>query len=227
MTHDPIKKSNSYPDDREGRSKLIRFGFGIPIAGGVTLGLGLIMAALIATEFTPVDKVASVDFSINPVPEDLKILEERTKPEPLKVIEIPPAPPTISTLETTKISPAPVANPQVNDVFKPVIFTIPRAKIVQANRNPDPLLRVPPAMPTRADRSGHCDVRLNVDSTGSPYQVEAIYCTQALFERPTVKAVAKWKYRPRIVDGRAVAMEGLTNRVSFHLMDDKGTLIPE
>lgn len=227
MTHNRIKKSSSYPDEREGRSKLIRLGFGLPIAGGVTLGLGLTMAALIATEFTPVDKVASVDLAINPVPEDLKKLEERTKPEPLKVIEIPPAPPTISTLKATRIFHTPVADPQVNNIFKPVIFALPRAQLVQANRNPDPLLRIPPAMPTKADRSGHCDVRLNVDATGSPYQVVATYCTQDIFERPTVKAVAKWKYRPRIVDGRAVAMEGITNRVSFRLTDNRGAIIPE
>jgi len=66
-----------------------------------------------------------------------------------------------------------------------------------------------------------------VDATGSPYKVEVTYCTQSIFERPTVKAVAKWKYRPRIVDGRDVAMEGLSNRVSFHLNDERGNLIPE
>ena len=227
MTHKSNKNESSYLNERERRSKLIRFGLGLPIAGGVTLGLGLIMASLIATEFTPVEKVASVDFAINPVAEDLKKLTDRTKPEPLKAIEIPPAPPTISTLKTTKVFHEPVAGPQVKDLFKPVIFTLPSPKLVQANRNPDPLLRIPPAMPARANQSGHCDVRLNVDATGSPYQVEATYCTQSVFERPTVKAVAKWKYRPRIVDGRAVAMEGITNRVSFHLTDDKGTLIPE
>lgn len=227
MTYTSKDDATLYAEEKEGRSNLLRFGLGFPVAGALTVGLACLMAALIVTEFTPEEKFATQKFEINPVSDDLKSPLERTKPEPLKDIDIPPARPTLPTEKAQKVSPGPISDPKAGNILQPVVLDLTRTALVINNRNPDPLLRLPPAMPSRADRSGHCDVRLNVDSSGSPYQVEATYCTQRVFERPTIKAVAKWKYRPRIVDGRAVAMEGLTNRVSFHLIDGQGDIIPE
>jgi protein TonB len=185
------------------------------------------MAKLIATEFTPQEKLPTLKFTLNPVPDDIKVSPKRTKLEPLKDIEIPSAPPSVSTIEAKKVVVGPVTARDAKTFFNPAVFKINPTTLIRVDGNPDPYLRLPPAMPSRATRSGHCDVRLNVDATGSPYKVEALYCTQSLFERPTVKAVEKWKYRPRIVGGRPVPMEGVTNRVSFHLIDERGSLIPE
>jgi len=82
-------------------------------------------------------------------------------------------------------------------------------------------------MPTRAERSGHCDVRFNVSAEGAPYDIKVTRCTQSLFERSTLRSVAKWKYRPRIENGQAVAMQGITNRVVYRLTDERGEIIPE
>ena len=82
-------------------------------------------------------------------------------------------------------------------------------------------------MPPRAEKSGHCKVRFDVSPEGAPFNVQATYCTQSLFERASIKSVQKWKYNPKIVDGRAVARSGVESKITFKLTDERGRMIPE
>jgi protein TonB len=85
-------------------------------------------------------------------------------------------------------------------------------------------------MPPRfaqGNNSGHCEVRFDVSADGSPYNVVTTYCTSSLLERPTVKSVLKWKFRPKTVDGQPVAMRGIKNQVTYRLLDQSGETLPE
>ena len=82
-------------------------------------------------------------------------------------------------------------------------------------------------MPPRTEKSGHCRVRFNVSAEGAPFDVQTTYCTQSLFERATLKSVQRWKFNPKIVNGRPVAMTGVENKVTYRLTDERGQLIPE
>ena len=62
---------------------------------------------------------------------------------------------------------------------------------------------------------------------GAPFNVITTFCTQRLFERATIKSVQRWKYNPKIVDGRAVARNGVENKVTYRLTDERGRIIPE
>jgi len=99
--------------------------------------------------------------------------------------------------------------------------------ITVSDREVQPLVRISPIMPPRAEKSGHCRVRFNVSAEGTPFDVQATYCTQSLFERATIKSVQKWKFNPKIVNGRPVAMRGVENQVTYKLTDERGQLIPE
>ena len=99
--------------------------------------------------------------------------------------------------------------------------------ITVSDREVQPLVRIAPIMPPRAEKSGHCRVRFDVSAEGTPYNVQATYCTQSLFERATIKSVQKWKYNPKMVGGRPVAMTGVVNKVSYRLTDESGRPIPE
>jgi protein TonB len=70
-------------------------------------------------------------------------------------------------------------------------------------------------------------VRFDVSAEGAPFNVQATYCTQSLFERATVKSVQRWKFNPKIVNNRPVAMRGVENKVSYRLTDERGNIIPE
>ncbi len=201
-----------------------RYSVGTPLAAAVTVGITLTMAGLIATEFKAEEKLESYDFVINSIPEDVPPVLPKTEIEPLKEVEVPPAPPQTGIDITDKVVESPY-------VPKKIIAEIPKditlASFTPADTDQQPILRFPPAMPQRADRSGHCDVRFNVSAQGVPYDIETTYCTQSLFERTTLKSVANWKYRPRIQNGQAVVMVGVTNRVVYRLTDERGHLIPE
>lgn len=203
---------------------LMRFGVGLPLAGIVTLGLTTAMAAMIATEFKAEEKPETLDFQINPLVEDEAVEIEITKLDEFKEVEIPPPPPETGTVDTMRVNVEPyVPSPYIAEIPDDVVLTT----FTPADTNEQPILRFAPSMPQRADRSGHCNVRFNVSAKGVPYDIETTYCTQSLFQRATMKSVAKWKYRPRIQNGQAVSMTGVTNRVVYRLMDEQGNIIPE
>lgn len=197
------------------------------LAVGVTVAITLGMAAMIKTEFTPQDKSADLAFEINPQVEELPVITRTDRVLEVKRVETPPPPPEIertpSTLPTVSIV----------DLDSPIPdFDMPKIDqndfvITVSDREVQPLVRISPIMPPRAERSGHCRVRFNVSAEGAPYDVTATYCTQSLFERATVKSVQRWKFNPKIVNGRPVAMRGVENRVTYRLKDERGNIIPE
>jgi protein TonB len=207
--------------------KWIRYGLGMPLASMVTLGLTFSMAQMIATEFKAQDKLEKLDFTINPEERDETIEIKVTELEELVVIEVPPAPPKLNTGTHEAVvepnPPSPSGPPPVD--WTKIVIAGPI--MVPIDTNPQPIVRSVPSMPSRANKSGHCNVRFNVSAEGTPYDIETTYCTQSIFERATLRSVSKWKYRPRIQDGRAVAMTGVTNRVVYRLTDEKGNIIPE
>ncbi len=208
-------------------NKLIRYGVGAPLAGVVTLGLTISMAAMIATEFKVQDKLEDLDFAINVTPPELPPVIPRTEMEPLKQVEVPPPPPETGVDLVDRVKVPVVTVPGKKLVFNPDVTLCAGPVMTIMDSNPQPILRHPPIMPSRADRSGHCNVRFNVSAEGAPYDIQITSCTQSLFEGATLKSVAKWKYRPRIQNGQAVAMQGVTNRVSYNLTDERGEIIPE
>ncbi len=207
--------------------KLIRYGVSATCAGLVTLALTGSMIAMISQEFQAQTVLKSAKFTINPIADDLPPPDERIELDSYKVVEIPPPPPR-REVASAPFPDTPIYTlPGDKDVFDPddITFDTPKTTHI-TDSNPAPILRPPATMPMRAQRSGHCDVRFQVGPDGQPFGIETTYCTERLFERPTVKSVAKWKYKPRVRDGRAVTMEGVTARVSFHLKDERGQIIP-
>lgn len=205
-----------------------RFMIGIPLAFGVTFGLGELMIGLIRVEHISLaERAQKLGFDINPKIEEVKIIHERLKPRPLKPVEPPPAPPVIEHEspalpdETFKNTPTPI--PETG----PIDLDMGKIRVVVADTDETPILRFPPAMPASATRSGHCVVRFDVGADGVPFHIRTTYCTQSIFARPTIRSVARWKYRPKIRNGQAVIRRGLETVVRFHLLDARGQLIPE
>lgn len=197
------------------------------LAVGVTVLIGLGMTAMIKSEFTPQDKAASLILEINPVPIDIPPPPTRQKPKEVKRVETPPPPPVLDHGKTDKPKEPPTTMDGRIPVFtKPTLGTdLPI--ITVSDREVQPLVRIAPIMPPRAEKSGHCKVRFDVSAEGAPFNVQATYCTQSLFERATVKSVQRWKFNPKIVNNRPVAMRGVENKVSYRLTDERGNIIPE
>jgi protein TonB len=80
--------------------------------------------------------------------------------------------------------------------------------------------RVEPAYPYSAilkEREGYVVVQFTVTSRGTVDDVSIVESTDRVFEQAAAAAVARARYRPRIVDGLAVDTPGLTTRIDFRL----------
>jgi len=85
-----------------------------------------------------------------------------------------------------------------------------------------PIVRVAPVYPARAlsrGLEGFVDLSFTVTTTGTVKDPIIIQSTSSLFERAAVRAVLKFKYKPRVVDGVPVEVPGVKTRISFMLED--------
>lgn len=91
------------------------------------------------------------------------------------------------------------------------------AAAAAASRRYEPLQKTAPDYPTRAlERriEGDCTVRYTVSERGRVVDPAVEGDCHPLFVMPSLAAAKRFRYKPRIVDGRAVAVAGVTN--TFH-----------
>lgn len=207
----------------------IRWFITIPVAAIVTVGLFLAMRALIAKEFQPQDKTETASFEINPKVEDVKVIEREIKVDKIKKVDTPPPPPQIERAQadkpTEKIASLEGAIPE----FEAPKIDAQNFKIAVSDRDAQPLVRIPPIFPPRflqGDNSGFCKVRFDVSPEGQPFNVETTLCTSNQLKSATIKSVQKWKYNPKIVDGRSVSRSGVESTIRFDLSDERGRTLP-
>jgi periplasmic protein TonB len=85
-----------------------------------------------------------------------------------------------------------------------------------------PIVRVAPVYPSRAlsrGLEGFVDMSFTVTTTGTVKDPIVLQSTSSLFERAATRAVLKFKYKPRVVDGVPVEVVGVKTRISFELED--------
>ena len=84
-----------------------------------------------------------------------------------------------------------------------------------------PVVRVEPIYPRRAADQGiegWVLLKFDVTTTGATTNVKVIDASpKRIFDRAAARAVSKWKYRPKIVDGKAYPKKGLEVRLRFKL----------
>jgi len=203
-----------------------RFGAGLIFSTALTFGLGVTMAALIRTDFIPVKKAEAATFDINPVVEDEPVIVRTQKLKKLKVVT-PPPPPKIDIQEAAKPTIAIATVDGAIPIFEKPVLGGTDFRIVINDKEATPIIRIPPMMPSRAEKSGHWKVRFDVSAEGQPHNIKTLYCTQRIFAQPSVKSVQKWKYSPKILDQIAVARSGVESNIRFNLTDENGQIIPE
>lgn len=85
-----------------------------------------------------------------------------------------------------------------------------------------PIVRVAPVYPTRAltrELEGFVDMSFTVTAAGTVKDPIVLQSTSSLFERAATRAVLKFKYKPRVVDGIPVEVVGVKTRITFVLED--------
>ncbi len=79
-----------------------------------------------------------------------------------------------------------------------------------------PIVKVAPIYPQRAAVQGifgECLVEYTVTTAGTTRDVRVIEdrCTHSVFYRPSIEAAKRFKYKPRVIDGVAVEVQGVLN----------------
>jgi len=85
-----------------------------------------------------------------------------------------------------------------------------------------PIVRVAPVYPARAlsrGLEGYVDMQFTVTTTGTVREPVVLFSTSSLFERAASRAVLKFKYKPRVVDGIPVEVPGVKTRITFQIED--------
>lgn len=210
-------------------SNAVRWLVFAPIAFLVTILLFLFMRWLISDEFKPQDKVETASFEINPKVEDIKVIERETVVDKVKQVITPPPPPMIERAQAEQPTEAIATLDGAIPEFEAPKIDKQSFKIQVSDRDAQPLVRIPPIMPprfTQGDNSGYCKVRFDVSPEGQPFNIDTYRCTSSQLKSATVKSVQKWKYNPKIVEGRSVSRSGVETTIRFDLADERGRKLP-
>lgn len=83
-----------------------------------------------------------------------------------------------------------------------------------------PIVKVAPVYPRRAQQrgvEGYCTVEYTVTVAGTVSNPVVVDCSSSLFERASIAAAKKFKYKPRVIDGEPISVPGVQNRFTYVL----------
>ena len=197
----------------------LRSVIGAVAAVPIALGLFYLMQSLIDTQFEQEDvktrKIADIV-----VPD--KVIETNLKEVlPEKVEDPDEPPPDMEPLDfgmdvdmnSANMAPTVAMNVSIN-----------ASGLSSGDGEYLPIVKVAPIYPRRAQTrgiTGFCIVTYTVTTTGAirdPYVENETDCSpKGIFERASIKAALKFKYKPRVVDGQAIEVAGVQNKFTYEL----------
>jgi len=204
-----------------------RLFIGLGLGGGVTFALFVLMAYLIKTEVKPPEKsdIPPIQISMVEPDDDLKIRDRRIpkKPPPPKN---PPPPQTRKITKVQKPNPKNM-NIKMTKLQVGVTGDTYLGQVGGAGNMSDgdaiPMVVIEPRYPRKAAMEGiegWVRFKFTVSPDGSPKDVEVIDAKpKRVFERDARKAIYKWKFKPKVVDGKAVEQPNMRYTMEFKLAE--------
>ncbi|MDZ7643671.1 MAG: energy transducer TonB [Woeseiaceae bacterium] len=196
-----------------------RYVFAIVVGSIVTLGLLFVMHLLIESgqsALTEPRQRHTLEFVR--VKRNEQVNTEDTTPD--KPPPPPEVPPETPPQDMDDINPdAPTINVAPPTVSNDVDLGGPGGMNV-AEGDYLPIVRVAPVYPSRAlsrGIEGFVDMSFTVTTAGTVKDPIVLQSTSSLFERAATRAVLKFKYKPRVVDGQPVEVPGVKTRITFKI----------
>jgi protein TonB len=187
----------------------------IPVAGG----LFFIMQYLIASADPKIDDKKQTKLADILMPE--REIETQIEQKAEKVDEPDEPPPDLDTPDV-----------DMDNMDVDVVNIAPQAKVdisisgtgmATGDGEYLPIVKVAPIYPRRAQTrgiTGYCIVEYTVTTSGAIRDPRAVDCQPSgVFDDASVKAAAKFKYKPRVVDGEAIEVAGVQNKFTYELED--------
>lgn len=186
----------------------------IPVAGG----LFFIMQYLIASADPKIDDQKRTRLPDIFMP-DVEISTNLAETKPDKPDEVDEPPPDLSTpdlemdmnLEAINMAPA-------HSVELVIVGT---GGLSASDGEYLPIVKVAPIYPRRAQTrgiEGYCIIEYVVTRSGAIRDPQVVDCQPSgVFERASLRASLKFKYKPRVVDGEAIEVAGVQNKFTYEL----------
>ncbi len=192
----------------------------VPLAVIVTVFLFLVMQALVTSdEYNLGEEGVNINISFLRQLQDTETQTQKKKPNRPEQ-EQEPEPPDMDIPETPR--------PEMNaESIATPDFSGPQFGAFSASTDADvlPIVKVPPQYPRRATQrgiEGWVLVEFTITATGAvinPILIDAD--PPGIFNRSAMRTIVKWKYKPRILNGKAVARPGVQHLITFELEDAK------
>lgn len=208
-------------DQKKVKRRVGRYFVALAIGGFAALSLLWVMQFLIATGQAAITEALDARF-VDFVRVKREETVERKEEKPERPPEVDEAPPELpqqdmdsSNLDSAVAVSAPNPNLDVGLDGELGDFSLAEGDYL-------PIVKVAPMYPRRAQSrglEGYCDLQFTVTPLGTTADVSVIECTSSLFERSSVQALLKFKYKPRVVNGTAIAVPGLRHRITFQIED--------
>jgi protein TonB len=171
---------------------------------------------------------------------------DRTKEEPLEniIVEVNTTPPKSSAEQRSRVPPPPppppksppkpqAPEPEQSADNGGIKFDMPGIKINNASAglsgpgsfaqegDATPIVRIEPKYPIKAQTEGiEGWVRLSfsINTIGGVEDVKVIEAQpKRIFDKAARRALSKWKYKPKVEDGKTLKQEGLSVQLDFKM----------
>lgn len=199
---------------------MVRYIAGVGLGAVTTFLLFFLMQSLIQTEKSGFDdtiKGKLVDFVR--VEEDVEVQTRTRKPPPPPVVEEPPPNAPTPQFESSATS----AGVDVSAVKVNVDLNVEGVGGFSSDGEYLPIVKVAPVYPRRAQTrgiEGFVLLEFVVTAAGSvrdPVVIES--SPPGIFDNAAIQAALKFKYKPKVVNGQAIDVAGVRNRIVFEMAE--------
>ncbi|MFB9143394.1 energy transducer TonB [Vibrio artabrorum] len=204
---------------------MIRLFLALPLAGALGLALFSFMAWMVDNGHQrSADNRETLSFNMVMVEQEQQVQRrQRVVPEKPEMPEPPPkAQASQSQAEVTPLnSMSSLPSLNLDTSIDGLAINAPTFSDFGSNQQAMPLYRVEPRYPAKALKrgaEGYVMMSFTIDETGRPVNIQVTDANpRRMFEREAVRALKKWKYQPKVVDGKAIAQVGQTVKLEFKL----------
>lgn len=197
-----------------------RFPAAIVIALLVTFGLFWTMQALIGVGGELKEGRASPRIEFVRLKRDSSPVEKKREPPKREKPDAAPPPPEMNLAKNMNPSEA------VGEIIPMADTEVELGKATSlgaggSDRDVVPLVRVDPQYPPKARQrriEGYVDIEFTIGPAGTVEDAKVIGASPpAVFDQAALRAVRRWRYNPKVVDGTAVERHGVKVRLRFEL----------
>lgn len=185
----------------------------------ITFSLLWVMQVLIATGKKAL--VDEADFTLGDfirVQKEEVVKRDEDEPEPPPDVDEPP--PELPDTQVDDLDTSATIN--IGGPAGKIDLSMQSGQIGLGDGDYLPIVKVAPIYPRRAQTrglEGQCLIEFTVTTTGTVKDAFAVKCTSSLFEKASVNAALKFKYKPRVRDGVPIEVPGVQHIITFELED--------